>query len=190
MMEAGYANSSNRAGFGQERVSDSRHRRFGTSRSARKVMRLIRKRRCLMLEPGPTGEVRFVNRLFPSGRLINPNGRGNLLGGVANAPESDDLGEMSMSVFRVATTLLAGLFLCQLLTTRALGQTGNCVAARASYALGRKFTAKVAEEARVAAKADLVRALRRDRVYTMEFRSNRLTLALDRRGIIVSVGCS
>jgi transposase, IS6 family len=28
------------------------------------VMRLNRKRQCLMLEPGPTGEVRFVNRLF------------------------------------------------------------------------------------------------------------------------------
>ncbi len=28
------------------------------------VMRMIRKRQCLMLEPGTTGEVRFVNRLF------------------------------------------------------------------------------------------------------------------------------
>jgi IS6 family transposase len=28
------------------------------------VMRMIRKRQCLMLESGSTGEVRFVNRLF------------------------------------------------------------------------------------------------------------------------------
>jgi transposase, IS6 family len=28
------------------------------------VMRMIRKRQCLMLEPGTAGEVRFVNRLF------------------------------------------------------------------------------------------------------------------------------
>jgi transposase-like protein len=28
------------------------------------VMRMIRKRQCLMLEPGTTGEARFVNRLF------------------------------------------------------------------------------------------------------------------------------
>ena len=28
------------------------------------VMRMIRKGQCLMLEPGTTGEVRFVNRLF------------------------------------------------------------------------------------------------------------------------------
>ena len=28
------------------------------------VMRMIRKRQCLMLESGTTGEVRFVNRLF------------------------------------------------------------------------------------------------------------------------------
>jgi transposase, IS6 family len=28
------------------------------------VMRMIRKRQCLMLEPGMAGEVRFVNRLF------------------------------------------------------------------------------------------------------------------------------
>jgi transposase, IS6 family len=29
-----------------------------------KVMRMIRKGQCLMLEHGPTGDVRFVNRLF------------------------------------------------------------------------------------------------------------------------------
>jgi IS6 family transposase len=28
------------------------------------VMRMIRKRQCLMLESGAAGEVRFVNRLF------------------------------------------------------------------------------------------------------------------------------
>jgi transposase, IS6 family len=28
------------------------------------VTRMIRKRQCLMLEPGTTGEARFVNRLF------------------------------------------------------------------------------------------------------------------------------
>jgi hypothetical protein len=28
------------------------------------IMRMIRKGHCLMLEPGTTGEVRFVNRLF------------------------------------------------------------------------------------------------------------------------------
>jgi len=28
------------------------------------VMRIIRKGQCLLLEPGPTEEVRFVNRLF------------------------------------------------------------------------------------------------------------------------------
>jgi hypothetical protein len=28
------------------------------------VMRMIRKRQCILLEPGATGEVRFVNKLF------------------------------------------------------------------------------------------------------------------------------
>jgi IS6 family transposase len=28
------------------------------------IMRMIRKRQCLMLESGTTGEVRFVNQLF------------------------------------------------------------------------------------------------------------------------------
>ena len=28
------------------------------------VMRMIRKRQCILLEPGITGEVRFVNKLF------------------------------------------------------------------------------------------------------------------------------
>jgi hypothetical protein len=28
------------------------------------VMRMIRKRQCILLEPGVTGEVRFVNKLF------------------------------------------------------------------------------------------------------------------------------
>src|ERR1019366_9386930 len=36
-MEAGNANSSNWAGFGQERLSGSRHQRFGTSRSQTKA---------------------------------------------------------------------------------------------------------------------------------------------------------
>jgi hypothetical protein len=42
MMEAGYANSSHRAGFGQERLSGSRHRRFGTSGSQTKAQTLTR----------------------------------------------------------------------------------------------------------------------------------------------------
>ena len=28
------------------------------------VMRMIRKRQCILLEPGVTGEVQFVNKLF------------------------------------------------------------------------------------------------------------------------------
>jgi transposase, IS6 family len=28
------------------------------------VMRMIRKRQCILLEPGATGEVHFVNKLF------------------------------------------------------------------------------------------------------------------------------
>jgi transposase, IS6 family len=28
------------------------------------VMRMIRRRQCILLEPGVTGEVRFVNKLF------------------------------------------------------------------------------------------------------------------------------
>src|SRR3984893_4844765 len=40
MMEASYANSSNRAGFGQERLSGSWHRRFGTGRCQTKAQTL------------------------------------------------------------------------------------------------------------------------------------------------------
>jgi transposase, IS6 family len=28
------------------------------------VMRIIRRRHCMLIEPGVTGEVRFINRLF------------------------------------------------------------------------------------------------------------------------------
>jgi len=39
-------------------------------------VRMIRKRQCLMLESGTTGEVRFVNRLFRLAALIRREERG------------------------------------------------------------------------------------------------------------------
>src|SRR2546430_7887453 len=50
-MEAGYANSSNRTGFGQEHLSGSRHRRFGTSRSGPAVLRRTGRPQWLGLKP-------------------------------------------------------------------------------------------------------------------------------------------
>jgi hypothetical protein len=51
------------------------------------VMRMIRKRQCLMLESGSAGEVRFFEPAIRRCRLIRQDGRGKLLFGLANITE-------------------------------------------------------------------------------------------------------
>jgi len=67
---------------------------------------------------------------------------------------------------------------------------GNgCDAAPAQRFVGESYTAELGEEARLAAGAAIVRALRPGEVVTMEYRGDRLTLTLDESGKISAVNC-
>jgi hypothetical protein len=69
------------------------------------------------------------------------------------------------------------------------GARADCLAAKARSAVNRPYTDAAAEKARMAAGADKVRKLEPGRVYTMEFRPDRLTLRVDARGVVTSVSC-
>ena len=65
----------------------------------------------------------------------------------------------------------------------------RCRAEKAQFAVNRPYTDAAAEKARVAAGADKVRRLEPSRVYTMDFRPDRLNLRVNSRGIVTSVAC-
>ena len=64
-----------------------------------------------------------------------------------------------------------------------------CTADAAQAVVGRKATAEVVEQARIAAHADLARVLKPGEVVTMEYRAGRLNLDVDANGIITGVRC-
>jgi hypothetical protein len=64
-----------------------------------------------------------------------------------------------------------------------------CDAEPAQRFVGQAHTTELGEEARVAAGAAVVRALRPGEVVTMEFRADRLNLTLDESGRISRVAC-
>lgn len=66
----------------------------------------------------------------------------------------------------------------------------HCEASKAAGAIGQAPSAKVAEDARIQAGADMVRTLRHDQPITKEYRVGRLNLVLDASGRIASVNCS
>jgi hypothetical protein len=65
----------------------------------------------------------------------------------------------------------------------------DCNAGKARSAVGRPYTEAAAEKARVAAGASTTRKTEPGRAYTMEFRPDRLTLRVDRRGVVTAVVC-
>lgn len=64
-----------------------------------------------------------------------------------------------------------------------------CDAEPAKQYIEQAYTPELGEQARVAAGAKLVRALRPGQITTMEFLDDRLTLTLDESGRIASVRC-
>ncbi|MCO5088824.1 MAG: I78 family peptidase inhibitor [Methylobacteriaceae bacterium] len=64
-----------------------------------------------------------------------------------------------------------------------------CDAGKADFAVGKPYYAGLAERARVAAGASITRQMIRGRVYTMEFRGDRLNLHTDERGRVLRVTC-
>jgi hypothetical protein len=59
----------------------------------------------------------------------------------------------------------------------------------ARFALGQRYSDKLAERARRAARAAVTRKIEPGQVYTMDFRADRLNLEADRRGIVRRVRC-
>jgi hypothetical protein len=66
---------------------------------------------------------------------------------------------------------------------------GSCRVAAAHFVLGEAYSDRLARRARRSAGAREVRKIEPGRVYTMEFRADRLNLDLDRRGRIRAVRC-
>lgn len=72
-----------------------------------------------------------------------------------------------------------------------LGASGAfaCDAHKARFAVGKPYSAALAEQARAKADAALVRRMIRGRFYTMEYMSLRLSLHTDGAGKVLSVSC-
>jgi hypothetical protein len=68
-------------------------------------------------------------------------------------------------------------------------QTEGCDAKYAHFAVGKPFGDSLANEARRRSGAKIVRRMNRGMAYTMEFRADRLDLAVDKMGIVVAVHC-
>jgi hypothetical protein len=69
------------------------------------------------------------------------------------------------------------------------GPQRACRDGAAQFAIGHRYSAKLAERARLATHAALTRNVAPGQVYTMEFRADRLNFDLDRRGIVRRVRC-
>lgn len=65
----------------------------------------------------------------------------------------------------------------------------TCFLDKAQFAVGRPYSKQLAEEARQAAQARVVRKLDPGRSYTMEYLEGRLSLDLDGRGVVRAVRC-
>jgi hypothetical protein len=65
----------------------------------------------------------------------------------------------------------------------------TCRDQAARFAVGRPYSARLAERARRAARATVTRTLAPGQVYTMEFLAHRLNFEIDRRGIVRRVRC-
>lgn len=65
----------------------------------------------------------------------------------------------------------------------------SCDAAKAQFAVGQAYGEALAERARAAAGATLVRALRPGQMVTTEFRGDRLNLEVDAGGKVIAARC-
>ncbi len=88
---------------------------------------------------------------------------------------------------RLATYAVLGLIVLPALSFAQ--PSAPCREAAASFALGERYSDRLARRARRAAGARVVRKVEPGRVYTMEFRADRLNLDLDRSGTVRAVRC-
>jgi hypothetical protein len=89
---------------------------------------------------------------------------------------------------RLATYAVLGLIVLPALSF-AQPSAPTCREAAASFALGERYSDRLARRARRAAGARVVRKVEPGRVYTMEFRADRLNLDLARSGTVRAVRC-
>lgn len=66
---------------------------------------------------------------------------------------------------------------------------GRCEASGAEFTLGKPASAELLEQARKASGAQIARVLKPDDVVTLEYRSERLNLHTDEKGVISRANC-
>ena len=71
----------------------------------------------------------------------------------------------------------------------AAGNDGRCEASGADFAIGKQGSADLLEQARKASGSQMARILKPHDVVTLEYRSERLNLNVDERGVVTRVNC-
>ncbi|MDR0210985.1 MAG: hypothetical protein LBJ33_17745 [Pseudomonas putida] len=66
---------------------------------------------------------------------------------------------------------------------------GRCEASGADFAIGKQATPALLEQARKASGSQLARILKPHDVITLEYRSERLNLNVDEKGVVTRVNC-
>ena len=88
-------------------------------------------------------------------------------------------------------SLVAVVTLCPAMVLAQSAPPGRagCAADRARFAVGEVYTPDLAERARQAAGARLVRKIERGGAYTMDFSPDRLNVEVDQGGTVAGVEC-
>ena len=112
-----------------------------------------------------------------------PSGSGDKeAGSVASAPPGSPASEAAPTEVSPADTADASV--------PAPGEeAGGCDAEPVKDAIGKAFTEALAEDVRARSGSKVFRALKPGDVVTMEFRFDRVNLALDDKGVITAVTC-
>ncbi|QXH54899.1 I78 family peptidase inhibitor [Pseudomonas maumuensis] len=71
----------------------------------------------------------------------------------------------------------------------AAGNDGRCEASGADFAIGKPASAELLEQARKASGSQMARILKPHDVITLEYRSERLNLNVDDKGVVTRVNC-
>ncbi|AGZ34572.1 hypothetical protein C4Q28_17765 [Pseudomonas sp. SWI6] len=71
----------------------------------------------------------------------------------------------------------------------AAGNDGRCDASGADFAIGKPGSAELLEQARKASGSQMARILKPHDVVTLEYRSERLNLNVDERGVVIRANC-
>lgn len=66
---------------------------------------------------------------------------------------------------------------------------GRCQVSAAEFAVGKQASAQLLEQARKASGSQLARVLSPHDIMTLEYRSERLNLNTDERGVVIRVNC-